>query len=190
MAAFAWVFEGISINAKPFDRRVSGSRMMATESTCPWVENNSLTSPSVNSCWRLPAYILNNSSCWSPVWEFPSGRQTPYRSSLVFVGATTILSSNWVRHSVYSSAGKLVCLHEGWWLWATQALQRLLSVELSTNLISRWSTSLSYQRGPPPRFPYPPPPPPPPLRSCRGRASLTVIERPVNSLPLSASIAA
>ena len=40
--------------------------MMATESTWPWVVNISLTSPSVNSCWRFPTYILKNSSCWSP----------------------------------------------------------------------------------------------------------------------------
>ena len=58
------------------------------------------------------------------------------------------------------------------------------------------NTSHCYQREPrpppppPPRFPYPPPLPPPKLRSCRGRASLTLMERPSISLPLSAVIAA
>jgi hypothetical protein len=91
----AWVFEGISTNPKPLERWVPGSRMMATESTWPWVVNISLTSPSVNSCWRLPTYILKNSSCWSPRFgSFPMVDKAPYTSSLVSNGATVILNSN------------------------------------------------------------------------------------------------
>src|SRR5436309_15663370 len=42
---------------------------------------------------------------------------------------------------------------------------------------------------PPPKPPRPPPPPPPKLRSARGRASLTLIVRPLTSVPLKRSIA-
>jgi len=78
MAAHAWALKGISTKANPLERRVAWSRMMATESTWPWILNMSFTSPSLNSRWRFPTYILKNSSFGPPLYEFPSEGRLRY----------------------------------------------------------------------------------------------------------------
>src|SRR5918999_447159 len=95
------MLEGISTNANPFERLVSRSRIMETDSTCPWALNSCRNSSSVTSYPRLPIYILK---CFSFVSRLFSAHLTKRFPVILRSYATGNLGRGWPHPQILRSA--------------------------------------------------------------------------------------